>query len=277
MAKNTDGRWEIDNQLLHDLLTYGDGAQRLTGLNPCWSIGHGFPIVKGIVSWLTMRALKIERLPWMTDWPFSSIHSDRKGLEQAVAYLRDNPGEVKAACDELCAIHAHTQSFYPQSTLRLGRGYKNDADRSLRFGDYATVVKQHALAAQYLGEPDIVVPQDVITSWGRHWSYTGCLVGVKVDIPTSEILCSAETLAPRPGQIGRHALEPGEFLVLNRNWDRLTRFPAASVVSINGFNVPGAQERRGGSRHTQEGDPTDAQGFGLSGKRSGLACLAAAL
>lgn len=186
-----------------------------------------------------MRALKIHRLPWMADWPFSFLHGDQVALAQAVAYLRDNPCEVQAACDELCAIHAHTQSFYPQNTLSLGRGYKNDANRSFRFGDYATIVKRHALAAQYLGKQDIVVPQDVITSWGRRWDYTGSLVGVAVDIPTSEILCSAETLAPRPGQVGRHALESGEFLVLNRNWDGQTRFPVASVTSVKGFNVVG--------------------------------------
>jgi hypothetical protein len=237
MAKTTDGRWQIESQLLHDLLTYGDGSPRVTGLKACWSIGQGFPIVKGIVTWLTMRALKIERLPWMADWPFSRLHHDQKGLEQAVAYLRDNPGEVQAACDELCVIHAHTQSFYPETTLLLGRGYKNDEDRSLRFGDYATIVKRHALAAKLLGQQDIVIPQDVITSWGKSWRYTDCVVGVEMHIPTSEILCSAETLAPRPGEIGIHALEPGEFLVLNRNWDGLKRFPAASVQSINGFNV----------------------------------------
>lgn len=244
MAKIGDGRWQIDNRLLHDLLTYGDGGKRVTGLKACWSIGHGFPIVKGIVTWLTMRALKIERLPWMADWPFSYIHNERQALGEAVAYLRDNPGEVQAACDELCAIHAHTQSFYPQSALRLGRGYKNDDDRSLRFGDYATIVKQHALAAQCLGQQEIVVPQDVITSWGRCWDYTGCVVGVEAEIPTSEILCSAETLAPRPGQTGRHALESGEFLVLNRNWDGLTRFPAASVASIKGFNITGPRDAK---------------------------------
>jgi hypothetical protein len=244
MAKNTYGRWQVDSQLLHDLLTYGGGGPRVTGLKACWSIGHGFPIVKGIVSWLTMRALKIERLPWMADRPFSFIHDDQQGLAQAVTYLRDNPGEVQAACDELSAIYVHTQSFYLQSALRLGRGYKNDAERSFRFGDYATIVKRHALAAQYLGQHDIVVPQDVITSWGRHWNYTGCVVGVEVDIPTSEILCSADTLAPRPGHTSRHALESGEFLVLNRNWDGLTSFPAANVVSIKGFNVTGPRDAK---------------------------------
>ena len=237
MAMNEDGRWVIENQLLHDLLTYGNGSERVTGLKACWSGGHDFHIVKGIVAWLTMRALKIERLPWMADWPFSLIR-DHQALEQAVNYLRNNPIEVDAACKELCKIHAHTQSFYSkQTSLSLGRGYKNDPESSLRFGDYATIVKRHALAAQLIGQPNIVVPQDVITSWGHDWKYTGCVVGVYANIPTSDILCSAETLAPRQGEIGQNALEQGEFLVLNRSWDGLANFPANSVKSINGFNV----------------------------------------
>lgn len=244
MAKNKNGRWEIDNDLLHDLLTYGDGSGRVTGLKACWSIGNGFPIVKGIVTWLTMRALKIERLPWMADWPFTFLHHDRKGLEQALDYLRANPVEVQAACDELCQIYKHTQSFYSGNSVSLGRGYKNDTHRSFRFGDFATTVKRHALAAQLLKQQDISVPQDVITSWGRHWDYTGCVVGVRANIPISQILCSAETLSPRPGQIGSNALESGEFLVLNRNWDGMVQFPAESIMSIDSFNVTAPRNRK---------------------------------
>ncbi len=238
MAQNADGRWEIDNELLHDLLTYGDGSPRVTGLKACWSIGHGFSIVKGIVTWLTMRALKIERLPWMADWPFSFLHYEQGGLIEAVRYLNDNPAEVQDACDELCAIHAHTQAFYaPNTSLRLGRGYKNDEPRSSRFGDFATTVMRHAQAAELLGQTEIHVPHDVLTSWGRHWAYTGCVVGVMMEIPTSEILCSAETLSPRPMEIGAHAFESGEFLVLNRRWDGILTLPTTNVEAIKSFNV----------------------------------------
>ena len=244
MAKNSQGRWEIKNTLLHDLLTYGDGAKRVTGLKACWSIGQGFPIVKGIVTWLTMRALKIERLPWMADWPFAYLHGDHEGLGQAIRYLEDHPIEVQDACDELFAIHAHTQSFYSGAHLHLGRGYKDDAVRSSRFGDFATTVKSHALAAQFIGQADIEIPQDVITSWARCWSYTGCVVGVMMDIPKIDVLCSAETLAPRAGEKGDHALESGEFLVLNRNWNGKAKVLATDVHSLKNFYVKAPQDEK---------------------------------
>lgn len=239
MGLTSDGRWEIENILLHDLLTYSDGSARVGELKACWSSGHGFYIVKGIVTWLTMRSLKIERLPWMSDFSFTTLKYKKSLYIPILKYLQDHPKIVDEACKELLEIYAHTQRFYAGIThISLGRGYKSSDEMITKNDDYAKAVYRHAAAARMIKKDTIDVPHDVITSWAKTSNYNAdYLVGVDMDVAIEDILLSAETIAPRQNEIQHSALESGEFLVLNRSWDGLLKINAEAVTALNGFSI----------------------------------------
>ena len=233
------GRWEIRNDLLHELLTYGDNSPHLLGLSANWNVGHGFPVVKGILTWLVMRALRIERLPWMADWPFSFVPADVK-LMPALKYLIDTPQMVDDACEEIRLIHDHTQRWFAErdcSKVRLGRGYQNDESLSRSNGEYANTLLRQAAAAAHLGVDHIDVPHDVLTSWGPTCEYPPCVAGVEMDIPVIDIFCGAATIAPRKRAIGPNAVEPEEWLVINRRWDGLKALPVDAIRALYGHQV----------------------------------------
>ncbi|MDG0802926.1 hypothetical protein [Pectobacterium polaris] len=243
MGLNRNNRWEVENDFLRQLLTYNDGdkVRVIPELKACWSAGSGFSIVKGVLTWLTMRALNIERLPWMSDWPFTFVHRNKKALQGVLSYMEKHPQEVDNACNELKDIYNHTQSFYSEKeTLRLGRGYKNLDDEYSGFdeyGNYAKTVYIHAKASEFLGSKYIEVPHDVITSWGYSSGYAKCIVGVEMNIPVKDILCSYETISPCECEIQHSAIESGEFLVLNRNWNGMIEIPVNEVKIVDGFNI----------------------------------------
>lgn len=247
MGQTSDGRWEIDNVLLHDLLTYSDGSARVGELKACWSAGHGFYIVKGIVTWLTMRSLKIERLPWMADFSFTTLKYEKRLFVPILKYLQEHPDVVDEASKELLEIYTYTQRFYAGKTyISLGRGYKSSDEVITKNDDYAKAVYRHAAAARLVKketlEPSddvfIDVPHDVITSWGKISNYNAdYLVGIDMKVAIEDILLSAETIAPRQNEIQHSALESGEFLVLNRSRDGLLKINAQDVTALNGFSI----------------------------------------
>jgi hypothetical protein len=238
MSVTSNGKWCIESEILHELVTYGDGKPRRLRLGGNWSVGHGFPMVKGILTWLVMRALSVERLPWMGDWPFTRLH-DEKTLSHALQYLHDHPQEVEAACDEIRNIYAHTQRYFEiegTTHIDLGRGFKNDESFSQGFCSYATSLLRVAQASKLLGRTHLDVPHDVVTSWGFGWDYSGCVAGVKISHPVTDVLVGADILQPRSGAIGQNAMESGEWLVLNRNINGMLRVPVANVQALAGFN-----------------------------------------
>lgn len=239
MGLEKNGRWRIDNDLLHELLTYGDGSPGPIGLRANWSIGHGFDVVKGLITWLVMRALNIQRLPWMTDSTYAAIPYEYKRLELALQYFLKYPDMVDDACAEIKAIYDHTQEWFAkqgQAVIRLGRGYKNDKSSRI-YGEYANTLLRQAEAATHLELNMIEVPHDVITSWGSSCEYTACVAGVEMDIPIGNILCGADTLEPRENAHGRNAMESGEWLVLNRRLDGLMKLPVAAIRPLRGHQV----------------------------------------
>lgn len=244
MGLNSNRKWEVDNDFLRQLLTYNDGDKvaAVPELKACWSIGSGFSIVKGVLAWLTMRALNIERLPWMSDYPFTFIDkSNENALQGVLSYMEKHPAEIDRACEELKKIYNHTQSYYAGKTsFRLGRGYKDLNGTHLAVNDsdgFAKTVYIRARAAKLLGEELIHIPHDVITSWGAGNDYSGCIVGVMKDIPVQDILCSYETIAPREFEIQSGAIERGEFLVINRNWNGMLEISVEDVEAVNDFNI----------------------------------------
>lgn len=241
---NVNGKWCIQAQLLHELLTYGDGSQTLLEIGGNWSGGRGFPVVKGILTWLVMQALHIERLPWMPDTPMTFVPEHKK-LRSALLTLAQSPREITAACNEIVALHQHTQTHFSTrgvTTVRLGRGYKNDDFGKNLAGGYATAVLRLAEAARLLGKQRITIPHDIITSWARSDSYTGCVAGVTMDIPVEDIFCGADILQPRPNAVGTFAMESGEWLVLNRSCMGTIEVPVAGIRALHGFSVAPVQQ-----------------------------------
>ena len=239
MAKTNNGKWCIENEILSELISYDDGGSKPLKLGASWSIGQGFGSVKGILTWLVMRALKIERLPWMGDWPFTYISEEDK-LKRALEYLYTHQREVDDACREIQDIYKNTQQWFTSreiSTVKLGRGYKNDKRATKAFSEYANILLRQVQAAQHLGLNTVDIPHDVITSWGAGCEYTACVAGVELDIPVSDIFLGPELLERRTGSKAHRVMESGEWLVLNRMNNGLIPIPIAAVKTLLGHQV----------------------------------------
>lgn len=229
----------IQHDLVHELLTYGAGSNEpILGLRGNWSCGHDFRINRGILTWLVMRALQVERLPWMTDQIFTEIPFTTVDLHGVLQKLKDT-SLVEGACEEIREIYRCTQEWYAQQdvpTLRLGRGFRNEEFNG-QPGNYATAVLRKAQAARMLGKSHIAIPVDVLSSWGRSAKYSDCVAGISLDIHAADVLCCAETLAPRPGAIGWNAMESGEWIVIHRAVDGILKVPVDNVVALKDFAV----------------------------------------
>lgn len=241
------GRWIIENKLLKCMILHGNEItlKQELGIAASWSTGQGFAIIKGVLTWMVMRALSVERLPWATDYVYSIKESGiRNQIIQTIEYLYNNKDIVDGACNELKEIYSHTQNFYRKKeieSIQLDRSYKNFkskhesgyGDLDGNYASYLLVLAEHAKSK---GETKLKIPHDVITSWGSK-SYTGCSVSATRTFDISEILFSSETLSPIENGRTNLSIEPGEYLIINRDLKGLLELPVDKIKEINGYVV----------------------------------------
>lgn len=254
----------IQSDLLNDLLSDHSEKKIVPKFKATWS-SEKYVLVRGFLSWLAMRSLNIERLPWTPIWPFTLKPTPNnhllEGLTELREYLYRNPACVDDACKELREIHEFTKKYYKNlsnggNTIKLGRAYKNLSDtqrqnalKELEFIDpsthgkntsmFASILAQKSYTAQQLGLPTIKISHDVITSWNRSGKYSKRDVSILMDIPIESLLCTYETIQSKHKRSNGNrinGIEDGEFLVLNRDWNGFFEVPTASVFTDSSFN-----------------------------------------
>ena len=98
-----DAKLRVEDELVYELLTYGDGESSKLGIgNWC----RGETMAKAVLTYLAMRAFGIHRLPWHHDHSFATVPIDRN-RDSALRVLSDER-RVEAACAQLRRLHDHT-------------------------------------------------------------------------------------------------------------------------------------------------------------------------
>lgn len=244
LGKDPQEKWLLQSDLLYELMTYGDG------LNTRWPhIGNWnnpkSHVPRAVLTWLTMRALGLERLPWLHDRVFSEqMPADSR---RVVERLRD-PVEVESATDELRALHEHTVKIlrqYELDPLLLSRsvedsGYSNSLGE-LKHG-YASRLAKMACAAARLNRDKFTVPIDVLTSWA---------VGGYPKPVTFTCLLAADCIGWGSALVGtrdkdrsRDAVEGGEWVVVCRDASGLLNIPTCGVSAWPTFRASPSKKDR---------------------------------
>lgn len=213
-------RTPIRNELLYELMTYGEGRVNR------WKIGNwngesGF--ARQVLTWLAQRAFNVHRLPGHPDRSFTSTPHNAGG-DHPLYSLLSTPAAADAACSELLRLHSHTVQVLRSAGIthvRLQRAVR-DIDPSPPEGihlrhhsGYASRIVQMALSAKRLNRASISFPTDVLTSWsGGGYPYP---VRFSQDVPIDNIAWCSSTIEPAAGVAYQHAVESGEWVVLNRD------------------------------------------------------------
>lgn len=247
LRKDSRARWDLQSDLLYELMTYGDGHNKSWRHVGNWNSPSSIA-PRAILTWLVMRALGIERLPWLHDRVFSEQPSS--SWEEVVEQLRD-PVQLGSATEELRALHAHTVQVlrrYQLDPLLLSRSVE-DLDNHHIFGrrnhGYASRLAKMACAAARLDRRDFEIPIDVLSSW----SVGGYPKPVTISclLPSDWIGWGAALVASRDNDRSRDAVEGGEWVVVCREASGHLKIPTYGVSAWASFCAPPSSRTR--ARH----------------------------
>lgn len=242
MAKNQAGtQWEIESDLLYELLTYGDGHERgsrILGIQGNWSAGHESPVARALLTWLVHHAFSIQRLPWHPDECFFNLPQQGDALSavrRAVTKLGNNMSLAREAMDELKRIHEfsveqlRTHPDLVDGRLMLGRAWRDGS----KFGvdtNYGTQLLLLASAAEKLGHSHIRAPHNVLSSWNGSGIYhLDYKASVLTAVPIEDVLLKSSFIATRSANAAQHAVESSEWLVITRAPDGVREIPFGDV------------------------------------------------
>jgi hypothetical protein len=224
-------RVRIEDDLLYELVTYGDGLLTRAGLGN-WCQGECLP--KAVLTYLSMRAFDIHRLPWHHDQTFSAVPVDAR-TDEAMRLLADE-ARVERACSELRRLHEHTVNTLLScgvERVTLRRGLTDSEDRPQMEGHctgYATRVATMAEIAQRLGQSHFRLPVNVLSSWSGG-GYSHLSVVIEHTFAVEDVAWCDAVLAPAdPSDRERAAFEGGEWIVLNRAPTGLIHLSSTCVV-----------------------------------------------
>ena len=243
LSRSPDARFALQSDLLYELMTFGDGLQRRWPRAGNWNQQNG-GASRAVLTWLVMRALGVERLPWHHDRVFSGVLPQQwEGLVDA---LRDQ-SELEEATEELQDLHEHTLNTlhrYGLQSVVLARGI-DDVGQSWGMGvkvhGYASKVARMAAAAARLGREAFEVPIDVLSSWSVG-GYGHLPVTMQCEVPAESIGWASWLIASRdPGNPQREAVEGGEWVILGRDPGGRLRIPTMHVSTIERFFDPYAR------------------------------------
>ncbi|OOW00563.1 hypothetical protein [Pseudomonas sp. MF4836] len=220
-APSTPALYQILDPDLLELLTWDKGNNR--GFSH-WPSGDNNHLTYGLMTWLVMRALKVERFPWHPD----SRAAKKPDVPQAAVLngflktLMADPAKLDRICQEILTIKLHTWWYLrPQRTILLSRSIS---------GDYAALLYNAHLAATQLELSHFWFPVDGLTSWGTG-SYPNNSVVVKMEIDVDDIVWVGDIFQHAPGSSS--AGESGEYVVMNRACDGRMKIPTRAVSLIN--------------------------------------------
>jgi hypothetical protein len=230
--------FHIEDDLLYNLITYGDGLPRSDTRIPgfTWSKGVGY----GILAFLVSQALDLYRLPFMPDRVFGNIPwgmQENKAIRQILIEL--TPSRIEKISTEVRALYAHAQKMLANAGLHevvlTRRLYDGESDSMDRTPNYATQLVRRKLIAEHHGQSTIKFEMDSLNSFGDDGGYSHYPVTLEFRIPASDVLYCANLIASRETQYDqrwanhKHAVEPGEWVVINRAADGIVELPTSQV------------------------------------------------
>lgn len=220
-APSTPALYQILDPDLLELLTWDKRNKR--GFSH-WPSSDNNHLTYGLMTWLVMRALKVERFPWHPDSRAREKPSDKDAgvLNSFFKELIADPAKLDRICQEILTIKHHTWWYLrPQRTILLSRSIS---------GDYAALLYNAHLAATQLELSHFWFPVDGLTSWGTR-SYPNNSVVVKMEIDVDDIVWVGDIFQHAPGSAS--AGESDEYVVVNRACDGRMKIPTSAVSLID--------------------------------------------
>lgn len=238
-AKLQQQLFNIKDDLLYGLITYGDGLERefrpFSGFTRNKGIGYAF------LAFLVSRALNLYRLPFTPDRVYSQLpwgDEINKNLSKLLNSL--TPERVEQICDEIRALYKHTQKMLTQAGLDevvlTRRIYDSDVRSGLSYDqNYATQIVRRKAKAQHFEEKTIRFEMDTLNSFGDDGGYSHYPVTLEFRVPATDILYCANFIASRDNKSGdywikhKYAVEPGEWVAINRNPNGIVEIPIEQI------------------------------------------------
>jgi hypothetical protein len=219
--------FEIQDDFLYQLMTYGDGVLKEARL-PIRNWNQGENFTKGLIIYLTSRALNLHRYPWHHDRTLSSRdHS----YDEAALQVLFSGDRLSVVLEEIRKLYRHVQfdlKVHEVQTLRLGRGLIDRTTDSNDVG-YATFVARLEAAARRLGRPSFHIEMDTLNSWSTGSHYGLSEVALIREVPAVDLAWSSDFIASRYQGFPRAALESGEYVVINRAASGVVDIPVGSL------------------------------------------------
>ncbi|PJR12797.1 hypothetical protein CEJ86_24790 [Sinorhizobium meliloti] len=160
------------------------------------------------------------------------------------------PKRIDAICDELVRIYNHTQSLLQDQNLsevHLKRMIADLRDRPVSRDTYAQTVMRLKRAAQATGQPSVQLEIDIINSWGDDGGYPHYPIMIRQSVPATDVLYFSNMIANRDNSIYTHraAVEPGEWVVLNRSPTGVIEIDANDILFDESIykEIPGWTKR----------------------------------
>lgn len=218
-------RFNITDDILYSCITYGDGVET--------KVTEGFTLSKGLgyalLVFFARKALGLYRLPFCEDRILSNeitaaSNKGKKELRHIIPQLP--PLRIEAICEEVQQLYKHTQSQLAQAgvksitlTRRVYDMESNYPDKAPRYAQLLYLLKQ---AAELQGQSTVAFEMDTLNSFGDDGGYRHFPVTLRVDVPAKDVFYCSNLIASRDG---RHAIEEGEWVVLNRAVDGVFSLP----------------------------------------------------
>jgi hypothetical protein len=259
----------IEDDLLYSCITYGDGV-----VNPLVS---GFTKSKNglgyaLLAFFASRALGLYRLPFCPDRAFEEPvgYADTKLLREVLSQLTSS--RVDAICHEVSRLYEHTQRALKElgvASVNLKRNIKDEKRVFDRSDGYAELLFKLKSACEIAGRATLRIEMDVLNSYGDDSGYSHYPVRIAKSVRAEDILyCSNLIRSRERGYDGEpfRAVEPGEWVVINRAHDGVVEVPIADI-QLNTKDWLDRWERRSkeaesAKRFLEQWDPVVLRGAG---------------
>lgn len=241
--------FHINDDLLYACITYGDGLASRPVEGFTWTKGLGY----AFLTFFVQRALNIYRFPFFPDRVFEHCPSPEKEKVIVEIVKTLTPRRIEAISHELLRIYEYTQSLLHEkdiAVVNLKRMVRELCDNPTRRENYAQTIMRLKRAAQVTGQEVVQFEMDILNSWGDDGGYPHYPIMIQRNVPAADVLYFSNMIASRePGTYAdRFAVEPGEWVVLNRSPTGLVDFSVNDIV----FDESIYQEIRGWRARTYE-------------------------
>ncbi|NHQ86851.1 hypothetical protein HA050_12050 [Iodobacter sp. HSC-16F04] len=231
--------FEIKNDLLYSLITYGDLLPKDDKFLPGFTKSKG--VSTALLSFFVGRALDIYRLPFLPDRLLTTgMYFGEKSntLKKILSSLDRNT--VDEITKETLKIYEHTQKCLAKANLKevilTRRVYDCDnTRRDTQESNYATLISRMKLAAEFYNETTIKFEMDTLNSFGDDGGYSNYPVTLEFQLPAEDIFYCANFIKNRKNRKNSetyshsHAIEPGEWVVINKAIDGIVELPINQV------------------------------------------------